>query len=317
MLSGLDVANASLYDGASALAEACSMSLNITNKKKILLSSTINSNYIEVVKTYLSQRDVDIVMIDEKNGYSDIKKILTSSLGDIASIIIQSPNCYGLVEDWNLWSNKIKNRCLLISVSDPLSLSIIESPGNCGSDIYCGEGQSLGSYMNLGGPFLGLISSKMKYVRKIPGRIIGKTEDISGKDGYVLTLQAREQHIRRDKANSNICTNQSLIALRATIYMSLLGKYGLSQISKICFNKSQYAAKEISNIKGFSIPYGFNFIKEFVVRSDISVDKIIENAINENISLSKTKNDNEILIAVTEKRTKKQIDNLVSFLKKQ
>jgi len=315
MLSGLDVANASLYDGASALAEACSMSINISNKKKILISSTVNPNYIEVVKTYLSQRDIEIVMIDEKGGYSDIERI--GALDDIASIVIQSPNCYGLIEDWNLWSKKIDKHCLLIAVSDPLSLAIIESPGECGADIYCGEGQSLGSYMNLGGPFLGLLASRMRYVRKMPGRIIGKTEDMTGREGYVLTLQAREQHIRRDKANSNICTNQSLIALRATIYMSLLGKYGLSYISKICFNQSQYAAKEVSKVAGFSIPYGFNFVKEFVVRTDKSVDKIISNAINEGISLSRAKNDNEILIAVTEKRTKKEIDNLVQFLKKQ
>ena len=312
MLSGLDVSNASLYDGASALAEACSMSINVTNKKKILISSTVNSNYIEVVKTYLSQRDIEILLIDEKEGYSDIDKL--PSLDDVASVVIQSPNCYGLIEDWSLWS-KVTDSCLLIAVSDPLSLAVIESPGECGADIYCGEGQSLGSYMNLGGPFLGLLSSKMKYVRKMPGRIIGKTEDMLGKEGYVLTLQAREQHIRRDKANSNICTNQSLIALRATIYMSLLGKYGLSCISKTCFNKSQYAAKEISKISGFSIPYGFNFIKEFVVTTDKSVDKIIENANNENISLSRTKNSGQILIAVTEKRTKEEIDALVDFLK--
>ena len=149
------------------------MSVNISNKKKILLSSTINSNYIDVVKTYLSQRNIRIEIIDNKDGYSDIKKINISSLENVAAIAIQSPNCYGLIENWNLWSNKIDNRCLLISISDPLSLSTIKPPGDCGADIYCGEGQSLGSYMNLGGPFLGLLSSKMKYVRKMPGRIIG------------------------------------------------------------------------------------------------------------------------------------------------
>ena len=195
---------------------------------------------------------------------------------------------------------------------------MIKSPGESGADIYCGEGQSLGNYMNLGGPYLGLLSSKLKYIRKIPGRIIGKTEDLDGKEGYVLTLQAREQHIRRDKANSNICTNQSLLALRASIYLSLLGKNGILEIAKISFNKSQYAAKHISEIPGFSIPYGNSFIKEFVVETNLNRDKLIENALNENISISPLKNtQNQLLIAVTEKRTKAEIDRLVNFLKKQ
>ena len=172
--------------------------------------------------------------------------------------------------------------------------------------------------MSFGGPYLGLLSSKLDYVRKMPGRIVGKTEDIDGKEGYVLTLQAREQHIRRDRANSNICTNQSLLALRASIYMSLLGNFGISEIARICFNKSQYAAKLISEIPNFKILFGYNFIKEFVVKTNKSVDKIIRNALNENISLSKVKDsDDKLLIAVTEKRTKREIKDLVSFLKKQ
>ena len=315
-LSGLEVSNASLYDGGSALAEACSMSLNISNKNKILLSSTINPNYVEVLKTYFSYRNVQIEFIDKESGVS--KNNNKFNFSDFACVVIQSPNYYGLVENWKDWSNAINNNCVLICVSDPMSLSILESPGDCGADIYCGEGQSLGNYMNFGGPFLGLLSSKMDYVRKMPGRIVGKTTDLNGEDGYVLTLQAREQHIRRDRANSNICTNQSLMALRASVYMSLLGKKGLSEISKICFNKSQYAARAISQIQGFEIPYGYNFIKEFVVKSRVASKKIIENALSEGISISPLEgNDNKLLIAITEKRTKEEIDFLVSFLKKQ
>ncbi len=316
-ISGLEVSNASLYDGASALAEACSMAINITNKNKILLSSAINPNYLEVLKTYLSYRDVKIDFLEIKDGVTDIKQKI-DNISDYACIAIQSPNYFGLLENWSSWSEKNNNETLLIAVSDPISLSMIKSPGECGADIYCGEGQSLGNYMNLGGPYLGLLSSKLKYIRKIPGRIIGKTEDLDGKDGYVLTLQAREQHIRRDKANSNICTNQSLLALRASIYLSLLGKNGILEIAKISFNKSQYAAKHISKIPGFSIPYGNCFIKEFVVKTSLDRDTLIENALNENISISPLKNtQNQLLLAVTEKRTKAEIDSLINFLKKQ
>ncbi|MAV64038.1 MAG: aminomethyl-transferring glycine dehydrogenase [Candidatus Marinimicrobia bacterium] len=319
-LSGLGVSNASLYDGASSLAEACSMALNINQRKKVLLSSAINPAYLEVVKTYLSNRSIDVDVLGSVKGYTDIDSFKNRhDLEEVACIAIQSPNYYGLIENWKKWSKKVPKKMIFIAVSDPLSLSVLASPGSCGADIYCGEGQSLGVYMSMGGPFLGLLSSKKDYVRKMPGRIVGKTNDIDGKDAYVLTLQAREQHIRRNKASSNICTNQSLLALRAAIYMSLLGKAGLQKIAKISFSKSQYLANAISEINGYSIPYGNNFIKEFVVDSKRSVDEIIENAKNENISLSKLKNTNKnrFLIAVTEKRTRNEIDQLVSFLKKQ
>ena len=318
-LSGMEVSNASLYDGASALAEACSMAINISKKKTILLSSTINSKYIDVVKTYLSNRGIEIHLLPAENAYTSMNAIEKYNLSDIACIAIQSPNNYGLIENWSKWSDRIKSETLLIGVSDPMALPIIKSPGECGVDIYCGEGQSLGNYMNLGGPVLGLISTNRKYVRKMPGRIIGKTEDLDSKEGYVLTLQAREQHIRRDKANSNICTNQSLLALRSTIYMSLLGDSGLRKIAELCFSKAQYAANKISEIDGFSILYNdYNFIKEFIVLTKFSTKKIISEAQKEGIGLSSAgNNDDKLLIAVTEKRTKEEIDKLVDFLKRQ
>ena len=315
-LAGMEVSNASLYDGASSLAEACSMAINISKKKTILLSSTINSKYIDVVKTYLSNRGVNIYLIPDDNSYTSIKEIEKYNLSDIACIVIQSPNNYGLIENWSKWSDKIKSETLLIGVSDPMVLPIIKSPGECGVDIYCGEGQSLGNYMNLGGPVLGLIATNRKYVRKMPGRIIGKTEDLDGKEGYVLTLQAREQHIRRDKANSNICTNQSLLALRSTIYMSLFGDSGLRKVAELCFSKAQYTARKISELDGFSILNNdFNFVKEFVVLTQFSAKKIISEAKKEGIGLSCIGDkDDKLLIAVTEKRTKDEIDKLISFL---
>ena len=318
-LSGMEVSNASLYDGASALAEACSMAINISKKKTILLSSTINSKYIDVVKTYLSNSGIEIHLLPAESAYTSMNAIEKYNLSDIACIAIQSPNNYGLIENWSKWSDRIESETLLIGVSDPMALPIIKSPGDCGVDIYCGEGQSLGNYMNLGGPVLGLISTNRKYVRKMPGRIIGKTEDLDSKEGYVLTLQAREQHIRRDKANSNICTNQSLLALRSTIYMSLLGDSGLRKIAELCFSKAQYAANKISEIDGFSILYNdYNFIKEFIVLTKFSTKKIISEAQKEGIGLSSSgNNDDKLLIAVTEKRTKEEIDKLVDFLKRQ
>ena len=318
-LAGMEVSNASLYDGASSLAEACSMAINISKKKTILLSSTINSKYIDVVKTYLSNRGVNIYLIPDDNSYTSIKEIEKYNLSDIACIVIQSPNNYGLIENWSKWSDKIKSETLLIGVSDPMVLPIIKSPGECGVDIYCGEGQSLGNYMNLGGPVLGLIATNRKYVRKMPGRIIGKTEDLDGKEGYVLTLQAREQHIRRDKANSNICTNQSLLALRSTIYMSLFGDSGLRKVAELCFSKAQYTARKISELDGFSILNNdFNFVKEFVVLTEFSAKKIISEAKKEGIGLSCIGDrDDKLLIAVTEKRTKDEIDKLISFLNRQ
>ena len=318
-LSGMEVSNASLYDGASALAEACSMAINISKKKTILLSSTINSKYIDVVKTYLSNRGIEIHLLPAESAYTSMNAIEKYNLSDIACIAIQSPNNYGLIENWSKWSDRIESETLLIGVSDPMALPIIKSPGDCGVDIYCGEGQSLGNYMNLGGPVLGLISTNRKHVRKMPGRIIGKTEDLDSKEGYVLTLQAREQHIRRDKANSNICTNQSILALRSTIYMSLLGDSGLRKIAELCFSKAQYAANKISEIDGFSILYNdYNFIKEFIVLTKFSTKKIISEAQKEGIGLSSAgNNDDKLLIAVTEKRTKEEMDKLVDFLKRQ
>ncbi len=316
-LSGMDVSNASLYDGASALAEACSMAINITKKKTVLLSSTINSKYLEVVKTYLSNRGVEINLINYTEGYTSFDEIDKYLLSDVACIAVQSPNKFGLIENWEKWSERMNSESILIGVSDPMALPIIKAPGDCGVDIYCGEGQALGNYMNLGGPVLGLISTNRKYVRKMPGRIIGKTEDLDSKEGYVLTLQAREQHIRRDKANSNICTNQSLLALRATIYMSLLGDFGIQKIAELCYSKAQYTAKEISKINGFSVfNNDFNFIKEFVVITENSAREIVLKARLKGIGLSTIgSSDRKILIAVTEKRTIDDINNLVSFFK--
>ena len=311
-LSGMDVANASLYDGASALAEACSLAINTTRKNKVAISSCVNPRYIDVVKTYLQNRGVEIDLIPSFNGLTDKTKIKSYS-ENYAAIAIQSPNYYGVLED--LSEFKIDNT-LLISINDPISLAIMESPKALGADIYVGEGQVLGNYMSYGGPYLGLFATTSKYMRKLPGRVVGKTLDKEGKEGFTLTLQTREQHIRRENATSNICTNQGLLALRATIYMSIVGKK-MADLAQICYNKSHYTADLIDSLKGFSIPYGRQFIKEFLVATPVSALKIAKDAAEDNIFISNVEKDGKsyLQLSLTEKRTKPEIKKLVEFLK--
>ena len=316
-LSGMDVSNASLYDGASAVAEACSMAISATRKNRILLSSLLHPNYVSVIKTYLEPKGVDIVMIENSNSITCIQSCSSLMDEDIACIVVQSPNYYGILEDWSSFST-IKNKALLIAVSDPVSMSILKSPGDAGADIYVGEGQTLGNYMEFGGPYLGLLSCTKKFTRKMPGRIIGKTIDIDGNEAYAMVLQTREQHIRRDKATSNICTNQGLLALRATIYMSLLGKTGISDIAKLSFDNAQYAADMIETKTNFKILNdNRSFLKEFIISSKHSSTKIQNACIDNNILIDRPLNDKSdkmLLLAFTEKRTKDEIDVLVSFL---
>ena len=312
-LSGMDVANASLYDGASALAEACSLAINTTRKQKLAISSCVNPRYLEVVKTYLQNRGVEIDLISSTNGVTNNANLQTYS-ENYAAIVIQSPNFYGLLE--NIEQFKLDN-VLLISVNDPISLSTMEPPRNLGADIYVGEGQVLGNYMSYGGPYLGLFATTNKYMRKLPGRVVGKTLDKEGKEGFTLTLQTREQHIRRESATSNICTNQGLLALRATIYMAIVGSK-MPELAHICYNKSHYAADLIDSLNGFSIPYGRQFIKEFLVDTPVSAEDIVADAVEENIFISSVDKDGKVYlqISITEKRTKAEIEELVKFLKK-
>jgi len=315
-LSGLDISNASLYDGASALAEACSLAIAHTGNKKILISETVNPIYIEVTKTYLKYRDVEFIYLSKKNGITDFANIDKINLDEVACVALQSPNFFGYIEDWNMLSQILKDsKALFIAVSDPISLSILKSPGDCGADIYVGEGQPLGNYLSYGGPNLGLFAIKEKLKRKLPGRVVGRTNDTNNKTGFVLTLQTREQHIRRSKATSNICTNQGLIALRSVIYMSLLGKEGLPKLAKLCFQKAQYAADQISKISGFSLYFNRrDFVKEFTVKTKFSAEKIKKNAEKHKI-LFDIVDKNLIKFSFTEKRTKSDIDTLINFLK--
>lgn len=317
-LTGMDVANASMYDGASACAEAALMAAKHTKNKKILISSTVHPETKEVVKTYASFNQIEVKEIEESNGVTD-KEILSSAMGDdIGGVIIQSPNFYGQIEDLESLAEIIhsgKKTLMITSISDPLSYVFLKSPGQCGSDVVVGEGQSFGLKLNLGGPYLGFMAATEKLMRKMPGRIVGETTDVDGNRAFVLTLQAREQHIRREKATSNICSNQGLNALMATIYMSVLGKGGLTRAAQMCINNTQYAIKKLSEI-GITPVYDGPCFEEFVVDlgtdSQIVCDKLAEEGVLCGFPVDKSK----LLICVSEKRTKDQIDSLVDALER-
>ena len=315
-LSGMDAANASLYDGASAVAEAVLLSHSYNNKNKILVSPYLNRNYLSVLESHIKNLNLEIIKLPKsKDGVVSLKSVSESMNDNISGLIVQSPNYFGQLEDWSQIKEKMNDsNALLISVSDPIALSSIRPPGKCGADIYVGEGQSLGNYLSYGGPYLGIIAVKENLIRKLPGRIVGKTVDINGKTGYTLTLQTREQHIRRERATSNICTNQGLISLRAAIYLSLLGKKGISKINELCTSKAYYLSRKIDSLGDYKVLYKNNFLNEFVVETTIPSKILSKKCLKEGIHIHPI-SENKILIAVTEKRSKIQMDTLVSILK--
>ncbi|MBC8255772.1 MAG: aminomethyl-transferring glycine dehydrogenase subunit GcvPA [Candidatus Marinimicrobia bacterium] len=317
-ISGMDIANASLYDCASAIAEACLLAHSFIHNDIILYSATLNPQYIQVFKSYLTGQNIELVQLPEKNGITDLSSLKYYS-ENIAALVVQSPNKNGLIESWiECKKNMLDPKTLLIAVSDPFALSVLKPPGKCGADIFVGEGQSLGNPMNYGGPLLGLMAVKEQFKRKIPGRIIGKTVDKNNNDGFVLTLQTREQHIRREKATSNICTNQGLLALRTTVYLALMGEKGMPYIANICYQKAHYAANGIAGLENYSLPYSNEFLMEFVVKTTHSAADVINYCAEKGISIMRAlsdKNDSLLLIAVTEKRTIDEIDYLIKCLK--
>lgn len=316
-LSGLDVANASLYDGASAAAEACSLALGATGHEKILLPETLRPRTRAVIETYLQNRSAEIASVASRNGRVDLDDLAAKS-GAAAGVVIQSPNMLGLLEDWAAARRVLPAEgVLLIADADPLTLGIQESPGAAGADVYVGEGQSLGIPLSYGGPYLGLMATKEKYIRRLPGRIAGRTVDREGRPGFVMVLRTREQDIRREKATSNICTNQGLMALWATVYLSLLGREGLQQLAGLCFDRSQYLGRAIAGLPGFELPFGFGYVKEFVVRTPIPARDLRAKAEKEGFFMGVVTWQGEDLLqlAVTEKRTRAEMDRLVDFLR--
>jgi glycine dehydrogenase subunit 1 len=320
-LTGLEVSNASMYDGSTATAEACFMAEAITRRNKILISSTLNPNTIKVIKTYLRFKEIEWDMIDESFGVTDIEDLKRKIGKDIAGVVVQKPNIYGIIEDLTGFDEVIhENKSLFIINSDISTLGVLKSPKEDGADIACGECQSLGMPPSFGGPTLGYLATEKKFVRKMPGRICGYTHDLEGKRAFVLTLQAREQHIRRSKANSNICSNQSLLALYATVYLSLMGKEGLRKVNNLSYQGAHYLYDLLLATKIFKDPFKKPFLKEFTLESNIAKETIQTALISEGIfggvclDVFGEKYENLFNFSVTEKRSKAEIDKLIKVL---
>ena len=322
-LTGMEVANASMYDGSTAMAEAYLMAQRVTRRDKIVVAQSVHPEYREVARTYTQHGDAEIetASTDEQTGrVGDL-----SALDDkTAALVIQSPNFFGCVEDLTALADKAHSvgALLIVVVTEAISFGLLKSPGACGADIVVGEGQSWGVPMGFGGPHVGLFATREKFVRQMPGRLCGVAYDKNGNRGFVLTLSTREQHIRREKATSNICTNQGLIALAATIYMETMGKKGLQEVAVQNAQKAAYAAKKIGEIDGYSIPFSAPRFNEFVVRGPRPAVEILESVrtgggIIGGLAVSKyyTGHDNDFLVCVTVTNSREQIDKLVQALR--
>ncbi|QNB45177.1 aminomethyl-transferring glycine dehydrogenase subunit GcvPA [Thermanaerosceptrum fracticalcis] len=316
-LTGMDAANASVYDGATALAEASLMAAEATRRNQMLVSSAIHPEYRATMETYLHGRGISLELTPYWGGLTCQDALGKKINKEVAAVVIQYPNFFGSIENLQQFAEIAHAAgALLIVCADPVSLGVLESPGKLGADIVVGEGQSLGLPLSFGGPYLGFMAAKEKYMRRLPGRIVGKTVDRLGREGFVLTLQAREQHIRREKASSNICSNQALCALSATLYLSLLGPGGLEQVGNQCLQKSHYAKTLLSKIEGVTIPFQVPTFKEFVVKTEESPESINrrlwEAGILGGLDLGRYYPEltNHILLCVTEVRTKEEIDKL-------
>lgn len=321
-LTGMDVANASLYDGATALAEACLLSHAQTKKKRFLIAGTVNPHYLHVLKTICSGRELEFEVVASEDGTCDITSLKSAYNDDVAAVIVQQPNFYGNLEDvQEIEAVAHSSKALFIVSCDPMTLGMLAAPGDYNADIVVGEAQPLGIPLNFGGPYVGIFAVKKNLVRKIPGRLSGVTVDSDGQRSFVLTLQTREQQIKREKATSNICTNQGLFMLAATVYMETMGKEGIKEVSEQSFHKAHYFAEQIASIPGFRLLNDKPFFREFLVIPPVPAAQILDVAEEESIlggidtSIWSEYHDG-LLIAVTEKRTKKEIDDYIAILRK-
>lgn len=321
-LTGMDVSNASLYDGGTAIAEAAFMASNITRRNQIVISKTVNPQSIEVLKTYGHLQGLEIVEVEEEGGVTSLDDLKNKVTDKTAAVIVQNPNFFGVLEDLKSIEEiaHSQKKTLFVTSVNPISLGILKAPGELGADVVVGEGQPFGVPLQFGGPYLGFIAVNKANMRKLPGRVVGQTVDIDGKRGFVLTLQAREQHIRREKATSNICSNEGLNVLAATVYLTTLGKRGLREVAIQSTQKAHYAFNQMIKSGKYKPLFDKPFFMEFAVTSDIPTEIINKKLLGENIlggyPLGKhyPQYKNGILYAVTEKRTKDEIDKLCAVL---
>ncbi len=316
-LTGMDISNASMYDGTTATAEAVMMAVAAGKKaNKVLVSATVDPKTLAVVRTYAKFHGIELEMIAAKDGATDKENLAAKIVqGGVAGVLVQQPNYYGVVEDYDGVADLAHaNKALLIMNSVAADLAVLKTPGEWGADVAVGDGQSLGIPMSFGGPSVGYMCCTEKLIRKMPGRIVGKTKDNRGQRAFVLTLQAREQHIRRQKATSNICSNESLMALFVTIYMSVMGKEGLKEAAELSYSGAHYLCERLVNTGHFTLAYDRPFFNEFCVKYDGDVDELQKRFIDNGIFGGIKVADDTIMFAVTEKRTKEEIDKLIETI---
>ena len=324
-LTGMDVSNASMYEGGSACAEACLMAVRINgkNRRKVLVSRGLHPEYLRITETYLRNiAGVEVVEVPLKDGVTDLEALARMADETTIGVLVQTPNFLGIIEDGPALAAAAKGKgAKLLVCADPIALALLEPPGAWGADIVCGEGQQLASGLAYGGPYFGFFAARQEYIRQMPGRISGETVDGEGRRGFVLTLGTREQHIRRDKATSNICTNQGLLALRGLVYLAALGPVGLREVAEGCLANAHYAAERIAALPGWRMAFpGKPFYQEFAVDGPLPADEVIaklrRRRILPGVALSRWSKDqpNRLLVAATEVKTKKQIDALVTAL---
>ena len=318
-LTGMEVSNASMYDGCTATAEAMMMAVaNAKKRNKVLISDTVNPIVIRVVETYAKFHGVEVVRIAAENGVTsrdDFEAKIAQD--DVAGVIVATPNFYGILEDYTGWADLChEHKALLIMNCVASALGVIKTPAEWGADVAVGDGQSLGIPMNFGGPYVGFLCTSKKLIRKMPGRIVGATTDADGKRTFVLTLQAREQHIRREKATSNICSNESLMALYVTIYMSLMGKQGLREVNEMGYSGAHYLAEQLCATGKFEMAYPDKpFLNEFAIKTTLDVDDVQSQCLCAGIQAGLKIADDTLLMCVTEARSKAEIDALVDQVK--
>jgi glycine dehydrogenase subunit 1 len=315
-LTGMDVSNASMYDAASALGEAAVMASTITKRKKVAVSPKTHPEHKAVLRTYCDNHGIEVVERDINVSVEELGS-------DLACVIIQQPNFLGEIRDLTTLADRVHAQgAILIEVFDPISLGLLKSPGELDVDIAIGEGQSLGIPMSFGGPYCGLFATKEKYVRQMPGRLAGMTKDTEGRRGFVLTLQTREQHIRREKATSNICTNEALMAVAATAYLSCMGPQGLKRVADLCYQRSHYLANRLKQLPGYRILSREPSFSEFAVQTPIAPSelnhRLLEHKIIGGLDISGTPEvegaQNAWLLCVTEMNTREQLDKMISVL---
>lgn len=316
-LTGMDCSNASMYDGATAAAEAVMMALASTRKKtRVLVSATLPEHVRNVIDTYAKYRGINITTVAHADGATSLEAVKAElAAGDVAGLLVPAINKYGIIEEFAGFADAMhEQKALFMVYADPSALAVVKTPGEWGADIACGDGQTLGMPMNFGGPYVGFLACKKEHVRKLPGRIVGATKDVDGKRAFVLTLQAREQHIRREKATSNICSNQSLMALYVTIYLALMGPKGLKEVNEMSYGGAHELYNRLVATGKFTPVFDKPFLKEFVLNTTLPVDKLQEALLKEGIFGALATEEGYVSFCVTERRTPAEIDRLINVI---